>query len=81
MYLNIKEIIKRVIKYLVEGLAVSVAAAIVPQKALKLDEILIIALVAAASFSILDTFIPVAGTSMRQGAGLGMGLNLVKFGI
>ena len=45
MYLNIKEIIKRVIKYLVEGLAVSVAAALVPQKALKMDEIIIIALV------------------------------------
>jgi len=81
MYLNIKEIMKRVIKYLVEGLAVSVAAAIVPQKALKMDEVIIIALVAAATFSILDTFVPVAGTSIRQGAGAGLGFKLVGFGI
>jgi ABC-type Co2+ transport system permease subunit len=81
MYLNIKEIIKRIIKYLVEGLAVGTCAAIVPQKALKIDEILIIALVAAASFSILDTFIPVAGTSIRQGAGAGLGFKLVGFGL
>ena len=75
------EIIKRVIKYLVEGLAVAVVSFLVPKNSLKIDEVLIIALVAAATFSILDTFIPVAGTSMRQGAGLGLGFKLVGFGI
>jgi len=81
MYLNIKEIMRRVIKYLVEGLAVGFSALLIPQKALKFEEIMLLALVAAATFSILDTFIPAVGTSIRQGAGLGMGFNLVKFGI
>jgi len=79
MILNLKEIMKRVIKYLVEGLMVAIAAFAIPQKSLKIDEIALLALVAAATFSILDTFIPTMGSSARNGAGLGVGLNLVKF--
>jgi hypothetical protein len=79
MILNLKEIMKRVIKYLVEGLMVAIAAFAIPQKSLKIDEIALLALVAAATFSILDTFIPAMGSSARNGAGLGVGLNLVKF--
>ena len=75
------EIVKRVIKYLVEGLAVAICCAILPKNPLKMDEVLIIALVAAATFSILDTFIPVAGNTIRQGAGAGLGFRLVGFGL
>jgi hypothetical protein len=45
------------------------------------EEIIILALTASASFSILDYFIPAMGDSMRNGAGLGLGFNLVGFGI
>jgi len=79
MMLNIKEIMKRVIKYLVEGLMVAIAAFAIPQKSLQIDEIALLALVAAATFSILDTFIPTMGTNARMGAGMGVGFNLVKF--
>jgi hypothetical protein len=41
------------------------------------EEILIIALTAAATFSILDVFIPSMGSSARNGAGLTLGSNLV----
>uniref|UniRef100_A0A6C0ET34 Uncharacterized protein n=1 Tax=viral metagenome TaxID=1070528 RepID=A0A6C0ET34_9ZZZZ len=79
MNINLKEIMKRVIKYLVEGLMVAIAAFAIPQKSLKIDEIALLALVAAATFSILDTFIPVMGASARNGAGMGVGFNLVRF--
>jgi hypothetical protein len=79
MSVNLKEIMKRVIKYLVEGLMVAIAAFAIPQKSLKIDEIALLALVAAATFSILDTFIPVMGASARNGAGMGVGFNLVRF--
>jgi hypothetical protein len=36
-------------------------------------------LTAAATFSILDTYVPAMGVSARSGAGLGIGLNMVKF--
>jgi hypothetical protein len=73
------ELVKRAIKYLVEGLVVAIVAVLVPKKALNVEEIVIIALTAAATFSILDVFIPSMGSSVRQGAGLGVGFNLVKF--
>jgi ABC-type Co2+ transport system permease subunit len=77
--INVEELIKRIIKYLVEGLMVAIAAYAIPKRSLNLEEITLIALTAAATFSILDTYIPVMGTSARSGAGLGIGLNLVKF--
>lgn len=73
------ELVKRAIKYLVEGLVVAIVAVLIPKKALNVEEIIIIALTAAATFSILDVFIPSMGSSVRQGAGLGLGFNLVKF--
>jgi len=76
---DLTELIKRAIKYLIEGLVVAVVATIVPRKPLNVEEIVIIALTAAAAFSILDVFIPSMGASARNGAGLGIGLNLVKF--
>jgi ABC-type Co2+ transport system permease subunit len=76
---DLTELIKRAIKYLIEGLVVAVVATIVPRKQLNVEEIIIIALTAAATFSILDVFIPSMGASARNGAGLGLGLNLVKF--
>jgi hypothetical protein len=76
---DLTELVKRAIKYLVEGLVVAVVATIVPRKPLNVEEIVIIALTAAATFSILDVFIPAMGASARNGAGLGLGLNLVKF--
>lgn len=74
-----KEIVKRIIKYLVEGLMVSIASYAIPKVSLKPDEILLIALTAAATFSILDTYIPTMGSSARTGAGFGIGANLVGF--
>lgn len=79
MNFNMGEIVKRAIKYLVEGLMVAVVAFVIPQKPLKLEEIAIIALMAAATFSILDTFVPSMGVSARSGAGFGIGANLVGF--
>ena len=79
MNFNMGEIVKRAIKYLVEGLMVAIVAFVIPQKPLKMGEIAIIALMAAATFSILDTFIPSMGVSARSGAGFGIGANLVGF--
>ena len=79
MDFNIKEIMKRVIKYLVEGLIVAVACFAIPKQSLDIEEIALLALVAAATFSILDTYIPSMGETARSGAGFGIGANLVGF--
>ena len=79
MDFNLQEITKKLIKYLVEGLIVAIACFALPQKSLKLDEIALIGITAAATFSILDTFIPTMGQNARQGAGLGIGFGLTGF--
>ena len=77
--IDVKELIKRAIKYLVEGLMVAIAAVAIPQQSLKFVEIAVIALTAAATFSLLDTDVPRMGVSARTGAGFGIGANLVHF--
>jgi|TARA_Y100000816_G_C25746755_1_gene392815 ABC-type Co2+ transport system permease subunit len=74
---DMNELLKRAIKYLIEGLAVAICAMLIPKKALNVEEIIILALTAAATFSILDVFIPSMGSSARSGAGLTLGSSLV----
>ena len=78
-FIDVGEFVKRVIKYLVEGLMVAIAAYAIPKRSLNIEEIVFIALTAAATFSILDTYIPSMGVTARSGAGFGIGANLVKF--
>ena len=77
--LDLGELVRRSLKYLVEGVMVAIAAYAIPKRAPNLDEILLIALTAAATFSILDTYSPSIGQASRQGAGMGIGMNLVGF--
>ena len=48
---DLSELVKRAIKYLVEGLMVAIAAFAIPKKSLNFDEIALISLTAAATFS------------------------------
>mgnify|MGYP001215366948 CR=1 FL=1 len=73
------ELVRRAVKYLVEGLMVALAAYAIPKKSLNTEEVLLIALSAAATFSILDTYVPSMAASARSGAGFGVGANLVGF--
>ena len=76
---NVAEHVKRIVKYLIEGLMVAIAAFAIPKKSLNMEEIILLALTAAATFAILDTYIPSMGVSARTGAGFGIGANLVGF--
>ena len=76
---DVSELVKRIIKYLVEGLMVAFAAFAIPKQSMNLEEIGLIALTAAATFSILDTYVPSIAVTARSGAGFGIGANLVKF--
>jgi ABC-type Co2+ transport system permease subunit len=77
--INVSELVKRIIKYLVQGLMVAIAAFAIPKRSMNVEEIILIALTAAATFSILDTYIPSMGVTARSGAGFGIGANLVRF--
>jgi ABC-type Co2+ transport system permease subunit len=76
---DFSELVKRAIKYIVEGIMVAIAAYSIPKKSLNVEEIVIIGLMAAATFSVLDVFVPSMAASTRGGAGFGIGANLVGF--
>ncbi len=76
---DVNELIKRAIKYLIEGLIVAICAFAIPKKSLNIEEIISLSLAASATFTILDTYLPSMYVSAKQGAGLGLGLKLVGF--
>ena len=77
--IDLGDIVTRLVKYLLEGLAVAIAAFVLPGKRLAYSEVGMIALVATATFAILDIYAPSVGSSVRTGAGFGIGANLVGF--
>jgi hypothetical protein len=79
MDFGVAEIVNRIIKYLIEGLVVAAAAIFIPRKALPMDEVATLAVLAAVVFALLDAVSPSMGVTSRQGAGLGLGFKLVGF--
>ena len=69
--------VQSLVKYLLEGAAVAVAAYLIPKKTLNWQEIVVIALTAAAVFAVLDRFAPAIAAGARQGSGFGIGMNTV----
>ena len=76
---DLQEVVKRAVKYLIEGGAVAVAAYYIPKKKMNIEEIVMIAITAAATFALLDMYAPSISTAARQGTGFGIGANLAGF--
>ena len=80
---DLQEVVKRGVKYLIEGACVAVVAFYLPgftgKQRLSIEQILMLAITAAATFAILDMYAPSIGSATRQGAGFGVGANLVGF--
>jgi hypothetical protein len=76
---GVAEIINRMIKYLIEGLVVAAAAIFIPRRALPMDEVASLAVLAAVVFAILDAVSPSMGITARQGSGMGIGFKIVGF--
>jgi hypothetical protein len=79
MDFTLSEFVNRALKYLLEGLAVGIAATYIPKRKIDMDDIGALALVAAVMFALLDYLAPSIGVTARQGAGFGLGANLVGF--
>jgi hypothetical protein len=76
---SVQNLVVKVIKYIIEGLAVAVAAYYIPKNRLNVEDIVIIGVTAAAIFAILDIYSPSTGEAVRLGAGFGIGANQVGF--
>ena len=74
--INIEDVMGRILKYALEGGVVAIAAYSIPSAKLDLSEVCTIALVAAATLSVLDAVSPQMGSSARLGSGVVIGANL-----
>ena len=70
--------INNIIKYLIEGIAVAIAAYFLPRRKSQMQEILIIGAMASLTFFILDTFAEDVGRGARFGVGFEIGNNLAS---
>ena len=75
--LDLSEIIKRAVKYLLEGGAVALAARYIPSEKIDVREVAAIAFTAACVFAILDMYAPSVSIAARQGAGFAIGSSTV----
>lgn len=65
-------VLERFLKYLIEGIAVGISCYFVSKK-LNMEEIVLIGIIAAATFAILDMYTPQISNATRLGVGLGIG--------
>jgi hypothetical protein len=70
-------IIRQVIKYLIQGFVVAMAGYYIPAKKPQLNEIIMISLVAASTFAILEIYMPDAYMAARFGFGFQTGTQLI----
>jgi|GWRWMinimDraft_5_1066013.scaffolds.fasta_scaffold11371_2 hypothetical protein len=66
------------VKYIIQGIAVAVAAYVIPNRRSNYREVLVISIVAALTFFTLDIFTDDVSKGAKFGAGFGIGLSLVS---
>ncbi len=66
------------IVYLIEALAIAIAAYYIPQTVLSKTEIFKIALTGAISYLLLDLFSPIVSSGLRFGTGMSIGKNMIN---
>ena len=62
-----RELCKRVVKYVLEGLVVAIAACVLPKDKFRFEDVLALALVAASTFAIIDTMMPSLSYTFKYG--------------
>jgi ABC-type glycerol-3-phosphate transport system permease component len=75
--LDMNEVMIRTLRVLLEGFVVSLCAYAIPSAKLNWREVVMLGLVASATFSVLDLFSPSVGQTARAGAGYGISMNMV----
>ena len=74
---NSRELCKRIIKYILEGIVVAIACLLIPKAKPDFEAIIALGLVAAATFAVIDTLMPSLNFPVKFGVGFGIGNSLV----
>ena len=74
---NSRELCKRVIKYILEGIVVAIAAILLPRSKPDFEAVIALAMIASATFAIVDTLMPSLNFPLKFGVGFGIGNSMV----
>ena len=77
---DFSEALKRLVRYVLEGLCVGISVQLITHKKILASETLLIGITSAAVLSLLDSFSPAVSSSARSGIGLGIGASTVGYG-
>ncbi len=77
---NSRELCKRVVKYVLMGLVISICTLVLPKNKIDFEAVVALGLVSACVFAIVDTFVPTMSYPVQLGAGFGLGAGMVGFG-
>lgn len=75
--INLDDVLKKSVKLLLEGLVIGVCTKLLPGNKITIQHILMITLITALIFGLLDAFAPELSSSVRWGAGIGIGYSIV----
>ena len=67
-----------IVVYLIEALAIAIAAYYIPRRVMSLMDILKIALTGAMVHLLLDLYSPLVASGLRFGSGMSMGKNMIN---
>lgn len=70
--------VDNLLKYFIQGLAVAIAAYLIPNRKTSVHDIIVVSIVSGLTFMLLDTFTDDIAKYVRLGVGAGIGLNLVN---
>lgn len=80
---DLNEIVKLIVKYVLEGFVVGIVAFLVSKKKLNMEEIIVISLTASATLALLEIFLGGPGgqnqiaNSLRTGVGFSAGAGIL----
>lgn len=76
---DFQEALKRLFRYVLEGLVVGLSVNLISRKKLNFEEIVLIGVTSSAILSLLDIFSPTVSSGARTGMGYGLGLGTVGY--
>lgn len=76
-YTDTNEIIKKLVKYLIEGFVIVLVLRWLPKNNLNFNEIATITLTITATLIMLDSYSPTVSTGYRNGIGLALGAKTI----
>ena len=73
---NSRELCKRVIKYILQGLVISICCLLIPKAKPDFEAIIALGLVSSATYAVIDLFAPSLTFPLNLGVGFGIGSSL-----